>query len=59
LAAWRRERALDFAIEVDGGIDLDSAPRCRAAGADHFVVGTAFFHAADRAAFARGIDSMA
>jgi ribulose-phosphate 3-epimerase len=59
LSAWRRERSLDFALEVDGGIDLASAARCRAEGADHFVVGTSFFHAADRPAIARGIDAMA
>jgi ribulose-phosphate 3-epimerase len=58
LAAWRRERALDFAIEVDGGIDLVSAAKCRSAGADHFVVGTHFFHAADKAAFALAVNSM-
>jgi ribulose-phosphate 3-epimerase len=58
LAAWRAERALDFIIEVDGGIDLASAAQCRAAGAEHFVAGTSFYRAADRAAFAREIDSM-
>jgi ribulose-phosphate 3-epimerase len=40
---WRRERGLDFAIEVDGGIDPDTAgPVCRA-GADALVAGTAIF----------------
>jgi len=58
LSAWRRERSLDFDIEVDGGIDLESAPRCRAAGADRFVAGTSFFHAPDRQAFALAMNSM-
>ena len=50
--AWRRERGLSFRLEVDGGIDLTHAAECRAAGADTFVAGTAFFKAADKAAFA-------
>jgi ribulose-phosphate 3-epimerase len=48
---WRRERSLDFRIEVDGGIELENAPRCRAKGADTFVAGTSFFAAPNRAAF--------
>jgi ribulose-phosphate 3-epimerase len=58
LALWRAVRNLDFAIEVDGGIDLKSAAECRGAGADKFVAGTAFFNAPDRAAFAREMESM-
>lgn len=50
--ARRRERGLKFRLEVDGGIDLANAPRCRAAGTDTFVAGTSFFKAPDRAAFA-------
>jgi len=52
VAAWRDERKLDFRIEVDGGIELENAGRCRAHGADTFVAGTSFFAAKDRAAFA-------
>ena len=52
IAEWRRTRGLNFRLEVDGGIDLATAGECRAAGADTFVAGTAFFTAADRAAFA-------
>jgi ribulose-phosphate 3-epimerase len=52
LATWRRERKLKFRLEVDGGIDLATGAACRAAGADTFVAGTAFFTAADRATFA-------
>jgi ribulose-phosphate 3-epimerase len=38
------------AIEVDGGIDPGTAPRCRQAGANVFVAGSAIFHAPDPAA---------
>jgi ribulose-phosphate 3-epimerase len=51
LDTWRRERALPFRLEVDGGIDLGTAAECRAAGADTFVAGTAFFKAADKPGF--------
>ncbi len=42
----RRLRALvgdGTALEVDGGIDTDTAPLCRAAGASLFVAGAAIF----------------
>ena len=32
--AWREERALNFRLEVDGGVDLTTGPLCRAAGAE-------------------------
>jgi ribulose-phosphate 3-epimerase len=46
----QRLRALigpDKALEVDGGIDEDTAPRCAQAGATVFVAGTAVFGAPD------------
>jgi ribulose-phosphate 3-epimerase len=49
---WRTERRLDLRIEVDGGIEHDTAARCRASGADTFVAGTSFFAARDKAGFA-------
>lgn len=52
--AWRRARQLAFRLEVDGGIDLNTAAECRAAGADTFVAGTSFYRAADQARFAAG-----
>ncbi len=55
---WRRERGLAFRLEVDGGIDLDTAAECRSAGADTFVAGTSFFRAADKAAFAASIAAL-
>jgi ribulose-phosphate 3-epimerase len=45
-----RVRALlggERALEVDGGIDAVTAPRCRAGGASVFVAGSAIFGAAD------------
>jgi ribulose-phosphate 3-epimerase len=38
------------AVEVDGGIDPDTAPGCRAAGAGVFVAGSAIFSEPDPAA---------
>lgn len=52
---WRRERNLNFRLEVDGGIDLANAAECRAAGADTFVAGTSFFRAADKSAYAAAV----
>ena len=40
----------DIRLEVDGGVDCETAPLCVAAGADTFVAGTAVFGAADYAA---------
>lgn len=40
-------RGLSVAIEVDGGIDPDTAPLCTAAGAEILVAGSAVFGAAD------------
>lgn len=53
LARLRRERGGNWRIEVDGGVDETTAPRCLAAGADTLVAGTAFFNAPDKAAFVR------
>jgi len=58
LKSWRMNRNLSYRIEVDGGIDIDSAARCRDAGADTFVAGTAFFKAPDKPAFIRQIEDL-
>ena len=34
-------------MEVDGGVNLDTAPLCKAAGADILVAGTSVFKAED------------
>jgi ribulose-phosphate 3-epimerase len=54
----RRIRALigpEKALEVDGGIDEHTAPRCAQAGATVFVAGTAVFGAPDPQAAVRAI----
>ena len=40
---WRRERGLNYRIEVDGGINFQTCTDCARAGADAFVAGTALF----------------
>jgi ribulose-phosphate 3-epimerase len=47
------------AIEVDGGIDAETAGPCAAAGATAFVAGTAVFGAADPVAAVREIAAAA
>jgi len=50
LSKVKRTRAIigsQTALEVDGGIDPQTAPRCREAGASVFVAGSAIFGAAD------------
>jgi len=58
LDGWRRENGWQWRLEVDGGIGLEEAGSCRAAGADTFVAGTAFFKASDLAAFAQTVESL-
>jgi len=43
--AWRRERKLNYRLEVDGGINNQTAAECARAGADTFVAGTSLFSA--------------
>jgi len=43
VAAWRREKGLDYKIGVDGGIDFKTAAECARAGADTFISGTTLF----------------
>ena len=53
LDSWRETMDASFRIQVDGGVDPQTAPLCLAAGADTLVAGSAFFKADDRAAFVR------
>ena len=55
IAAERTKRGTNFRLEVDGGINIETGLRCREAGADTFVAGTAFFKAPDRKAFAAAL----
>jgi ribulose-phosphate 3-epimerase len=41
--AWRREKKLNYHLEVDGGINNATVAECARAGADTFVAGTALF----------------
>ena len=54
-ACLRADLGLDFLIEVDGGITLETAALCRDAGAEVMVAGTSVFKAADRAAEIRAL----
>ncbi len=56
LHRWREENGYGYRLEVDGGVDLTTGPKCRAQGVDTFVAGTAFFKAADRPAFAEAVE---
>ena len=47
LSALKAERGLAFEIEVDGGVNAQTAPRCKAAGATVLVAGNAVFTASD------------
>jgi ribulose-phosphate 3-epimerase len=49
-ASIRERRGLDFAIEIDGGINPETSVRARDAGADILVAGTAIFGRDDYAA---------
>jgi len=44
-AVWRRERKLNYRLEVDGGINNQTVAECARAGADTFVAGTSLFGA--------------
>ena len=55
LRSWIEERGLRCELEVDGGVDADTAPLCVEAGANVLVAGSAVFGKADRAAAIRAI----
>ena len=44
-------------LEVDGGVDLNTVITCKENGADVFVAGSAYFGAADKAAFTKAIEA--
>ena len=58
---WLREKLAQVnpgcLLEVDGGVDLKTAPVCKEAGAQVLVSGSAYFKAADKAAFVREIQA--
>ncbi len=44
-------------LEVDGGVDLNTMITCKENGADVLVAGSAYFGAADKAAFTKAIEA--
>ena len=55
LARIRRERGLNFRIEVDGGVSLETVGDVVRAGAELLVAGSAVFDGHDIAANARNL----
>jgi ribulose-phosphate 3-epimerase len=55
IARLRAELPEHVYIQVDGGIDLDTAPAARAAGATLLVAGSAIFRGEDLASAYRGL----
>ena len=49
LVRWREEDGLDLVLEIDGGIDAETAPRAREAGAQILVSGSTVFRSEDYA----------
>ena len=58
LRAMCSERGLSTRIEVDGGINTETASLCAQAGASVLVMGSAFFKAQDRTALAKQVRAL-
>jgi ribulose-phosphate 3-epimerase len=56
LAVERKRRQLSLQIEVDGGVNLTTGPRCVAAGADVLVAGAVVYN--DRASVAANMQAL-
>jgi len=59
LARMRRERRLDFAIEIDGGVSHDNIESIVQAGCNWLVAGSHVFHSADPAATVKDMQQIA
>ena len=55
LREWLDDINPDCVIEVDGGVDANTHAVCKENGAEVLVAGSAYFKAADRAAFVKTI----
>jgi ribulose-phosphate 3-epimerase len=55
LAEWRAQRGLNYRIEVDGGVDLETVGEVVRAGAEILVAGSAVFGSGDPTANARSL----
>jgi ribulose-phosphate 3-epimerase len=59
LDRMRRERGLEFRIEIDGGVNLENVESIVRAGCDWLVAGSAVFHSADAASTVRDMQQAA
>ena len=57
LKEWMEDLNPECLIEVDGGVDANTCTLCKEAGANVLVAGSAYFKAADRAAFVKTIQA--
>ena len=57
LKEWMEDINPDCLIEVDGGVDANTCGLCKENGAEVLVAGSAYFKAADRAAFVKTIQA--
>jgi len=57
LREWLDDINPDCLVEVDGGVDANTCAVCKENGADVLVAGSAYFKAADRAAFVKTIQA--
>lgn len=48
IAEWREDLGLSFEIEIDGGVNVDTAKTCVDAGANVLVAGSAVYNKPDR-----------
>ncbi|HVW10217.1 MAG TPA: ribulose-phosphate 3-epimerase [Bryobacteraceae bacterium] len=55
----RRERGLDFRIEIDGGVNLENVESIGRAGCDWLVAGSTVFHSEDSTATVRDLQRLA
>lgn len=53
----RDQRNPNCLLQVDGGVDLNTAPFCKENGAEILVADSAFFGAADRIQFVKAIQA--
>ena len=57
LREWLTDVNPDCLLEVDGGVDANTHTVCKESGAEVLVAGSAYFKAADRAAFVKLVQS--
>lgn len=57
LRSWLDEVNPGCMLEVDGGVDVRTAPICKEAGAEVLVAGSAYFRAEDKPAFVKFVQS--